>query len=142
MNYNFSAIRLADMERRRKEVASQKISASLVDDRGTWTVKGRVYDPATGKTRQRTKSTGFKVKDSTKRKAETKMQEIVGEWRTEIKGIQRTVSPPFSVYLQKFIERKRNLRIKENTIKSYQDYAFSQMGNRYARIIYQPKQKR
>ena len=103
-------------------MASQKISASLVDDRGTWTVKGRVYDPATGKTRQRTKSTGFKVKDSTKRKAETIMQEIVGEWRTEIKGIQRTVSPPFSVYLQKFIERKRNLRIKENTIKSYQVY--------------------
>ena len=58
-------------------MTSPKISASRVDDRGTWTVKGRVFDPVTGKVRQRTKSTGFKVKDSTKRKAEAKKHEIM-----------------------------------------------------------------
>ena len=103
-------------------MASQKIAASLVDDHGTWTVKGRVYDPLTGKTRQRTKSTGYKVRDSTKRKAEAMKQSIVSEWQAELKGIQRTVSPPFSVYLQRFMDRKRDLRKKENTLKSYQDY--------------------
>lgn len=103
-------------------MTSHKISASLVDDRGTWTVKGRVFDPVTGKVRQRTKSTGFKVKDSTKRKAEAKKQEIISEWEAEIAGVERSTSPLFSVYVQKFIDRKRVLRKKENTIKSYQDY--------------------
>ncbi len=103
-------------------MTSPKISASLVDDRGTWTVKGRVFDPVTGKVRQRTKSTGFKVKDSTKRKAEAKKQEIISEWEAEIAGVERSTSPLFSVYVQKFIDRKRVLRKKENTIKSYQDY--------------------
>ena len=47
--------------------APQKtVRGTLVDDRGTWTVRGRVYDPVTQKTRQRAKTTGFKVVDRTK----------------------------------------------------------------------------
>lgn len=103
-------------------MAGQRITASLVDDRGTWTVKGRVYDPLTGKTRQRTKSTGYKVRDSTKRKAEAMKLEIVEKWQAEMCGAQCVASPPFSVYLKKYMKRKRMLRKKENTLKSYQDY--------------------
>lgn len=114
-------------------MASLKITASLQEDRGTWIVKGRVYDPLTGKVRQRTKSTGYKVRDSTKRKAEAKIPEIIAEWQAELVGVGRTVSPPFSVFIQKFIDRKRSLRTKENTVKSYQDYIdlhiIPQLGN-------------
>ena len=120
--YNFNGNWLA-MSKEGKKMASEKISASLVNDRGVWTVKGRVYDPLSGKKRQRTKSTGFRVKDSTKRKAEAAMKEIVAEWQEEASGIQKAVSPPFSAYVQRFIDHKRALRKKENTIKSYQDYA-------------------
>ena len=105
-----------------KTMASQKVTASLQDDKGTWTVRGRVFDPSTGRMKQRTKSTGLKVKDKTKRKAEKMMEEIIEQWQDEAEGVKRAVSPPFSVYVQKFIERKQAKRIKANTIKSYQDY--------------------
>ena len=103
-------------------MTSQKISASLVDDRGTWTVKGRVFDPVTGKVRQRTKSTGFKVKDSTKRKAQAAMQEIIAQWQAEAEGVERSVSPLFSVYVKRFMDRQAAKQRKANTLKSYQDY--------------------
>ncbi len=98
------------------------ITASLVNDRGTWTVKARVFDPITGKVRQRTRSTGFKVKDSTKRKAEAMMKEIIEQWQAEAEGVERSVSPLFSVYVKRFMDRQRAKRRKANTLKSYQDY--------------------
>lgn len=88
-------------------MASQKVTASLQDDKGTWTVRGRVYDPATRKMKQRTRSTGLKVKNNTKRKAE---------------GVERSVSPLFSVYVKRFMDRQTAKRRKANTLKSYQDY--------------------
>lgn len=103
-------------------MASQKVTASLQNDKGTWTVRGRVFDPSTGRMRQRTKSTGLKVKDKTKRKAEKMMEEIVKQWQDEAEGIARTVSPPFLVYVNRFMERQKAKRRKANTIKSYQDY--------------------
>lgn len=104
-------------------MASPKTTASLIDDHGTWTVRGRVFDLETGKTRQRSKSTGLKVRDNTKRKAEALMGQIVDEWEQEREKISRSSSPTFDTYVWKFIERKRRLRKKENTIKSYLDYA-------------------
>lgn len=105
------------------KMASPKTTASLIDDHGTWTVRGRVFDLETGKTRQRSKSTGLKVRDNTKRKAEALMGQIVDEWEQEREKISRSSSPTFDTYVWKFIERKRRLRKKENTIKSYLDYA-------------------
>lgn len=103
-------------------MANQKVTASLQDDKGTWTVRGRVYDPTTGKMKQRTRSTGFKVKDNTKRKARDMMQEIVAQWQAEADGIKRSDSAPFSVYVQRFMDRLSAKKRKENTLKSYQDY--------------------
>lgn len=45
------------------------VTGSLHNDKGTWTVRGRVTNPITGKVRNKSKSTGYKVKDNTKRKA-------------------------------------------------------------------------
>ena len=100
----------------------KKISASLQNDKGTWTVRARVYDPYTGKSRTRTKSTGLKVKDNTKRKATALMKKIVEQWETEAEERERAGSPTFSVYVQKFLDRKKALRKKGNTLKSYKDY--------------------
>lgn len=121
MEYNKHG-NLACQKKGVNSVASPKVTANLVDDHGIWTVKGRVCDPATGKVKQRSKSTGFKVKDKTKRKAEAMLQQIMDEWKREYEVASQSDSPPFAVYVQKFIERKRRLRKKENTIKSYMDY--------------------
>lgn len=103
-------------------MASQKVTASLQDDKGTWTVRGRVCDPATGKMKQRTRSTGLKVKNNTKRKAEAMMKEIIEQWQAEAEGVERSVSPLFSVYVKRFMDRQTAKRRKANTLKSYQDY--------------------
>ena len=103
-------------------MASQKITATLVNDRGIWSIRARVFDPITGKTKQRTKSTGFRVKDSTKRKAEAMKDEVVATWQAELERAQRSVSLPFSVYMQRFMDRLKAKRRKANTLKSYQDY--------------------
>lgn len=59
-------------------MASPKtVKGALYDDNGTWVVRARVFDPMTGKVKQRSKSTGFKVKNSTKRKAEQTMRDGV-----------------------------------------------------------------
>lgn len=98
------------------------VRGTLVDDRGTWTVRGRVYDPATGKTRQRAKSTGFKVKDHTKRRAEEAMREILAQWEIEANTAPVVHDPLFGEYVKKWIERK-SFKLRENSVKSYWDYA-------------------
>ena len=100
-------------------MASQKVTASLQDDKGTWTVRGRVFDPETGKMKQRTRSTGLKVKDNTKKKAKAMMQEIIAEWQEESDGIQAAaVNPAFETCVNQWIERK-GLTVRENTLESY-----------------------
>lgn len=102
---------------------SQKaVRGTLVDDRGTWTVRGRVYDPATGKTRQRAKSTGFKVKDHTKRRAEEAMKEILAQWEIEANAIPVVHDPLFSEYVERWL-KKKSFDLRENSLKSYRDYA-------------------
>lgn len=56
------------------------VKGTLLEEDGTWIVRARVFDPASGKVKQRSKSTGFKVRDGTKRKAERRMKEIVAAW--------------------------------------------------------------
>lgn len=98
------------------------VRGTLVDDRGTWTVRGRVYDPATGKTRQRAKSTGFKVKDHTKRRAEGAMNEILERWQVEANTAPVVHDPLFSEYVEKWLKRK-SFNLRQNSVKSYWDFA-------------------
>ena len=103
--------------------APQKtVRGTLVDDRGTWTVRGRVYDPVTQKTRQRAKTTGFKVKGHTKRRAEEAMKEILAQWEIEANTVPVVHDPLCGEYVKKWIERK-SFSIRENSAKSYWDFA-------------------
>lgn len=88
------------------------VRGTLVDDRGTWTVRGRVYDPATRKTRQRAKSTGFKIKDHTKRRAEEAMKEIVAQWEIEANTVLVVHDPLFGEYVEKWLKRSTLICVK------------------------------
>ena len=59
-------------------------SSSLSDKRGIWTVVGRYNNPTTGKISYLSKSTGYRVKDHTKRKAKAMIQPIVDAWNREL----------------------------------------------------------
>lgn len=99
------------------------ITTTLRDENGVWYIRGRICDSATGETYKRGKSTGLKVKDNTKRKAEQVMKDVEAEWEfeAELKSKQNA-GDKFSIYVDKFIERKRALRKKASSIKSYEDY--------------------
>lgn len=98
------------------------INASLVDDRGTWTVRARVPDPVTGKKRNKSKSTGLKVADNTKRAAERAKREIVEEWERELNSPPPSPDPPFREYVNLFLESKEN-SCRSNTVNTYRGYA-------------------
>ena len=97
------------------------VRGNLYDDRGTWTVRARVYDPNTGKSPQRTKSTGFKVKANTKRKAEQAAKEIIEQWERGANSAPVIRDPLFSEYVEKWLEKKEITR-KGITVLSYRQY--------------------
>ena len=75
------------------------IKGSLHEEHGTYIVRARVPDPETGKTKHRSKSTGFKVKNNTKRKAELAMREILAQWEQEANRLIYEDDPLFSEYI-------------------------------------------
>ena len=108
-------------------MASQKeIKGSLHDEDGTWIVRARVFYPLIGKTKQKSKSTGLKVKDKTKRKAELMMKTIIEGWQAEANQVPVTEPPKeiplFSEYVNGWLNNK-DVLVRANTAKSYQDYA-------------------
>ena len=98
------------------------IKGSLHDEKGTYIVRARVPDPETGKIKQRSKTTGFKVKNNTKRKAEVAMREILAQWEEEANRTVYPDDPLFSEYVQKFLDRSA-MDHRENTTCSYTRYA-------------------
>lgn len=98
------------------------IKGSLHEEHGTYIVRARVPDPETGKIRHRSKSTGFKVKNNTKRKAEAAMREILAQWEQEANRTIYPSEPLFSEYVQKFLDQSA-IDHRENTTTSYIRYA-------------------
>ena len=98
------------------------VNASLQIDHGIYVIRGRVYNPTTGKMQQRSKSTHLFVKDNTKRKAERMMKDVIAEWEKEANAVTISSDPLFEEYVRKWIAKKR-LSLKANTVKSYEDYA-------------------
>lgn len=96
----------------------------LINDKGTWAVRARVFDPVTGKTRNRSKSTGIKVgKDNRgKREAERIMKEIVSRWDAQSREGVPDDDPLFSEYIHKFLVKK-SISNCENTALAYEVYA-------------------
>ena len=96
------------------------IKGSLVKDHGIWFVRARITDPATGKSTQRSKSTGLKVSGSNKRKAEEKMREILADWELEVNTkVPLGRNPKFGECVEKWLEKKA-LSIRPNTLHSYE----------------------
>ena len=56
-NKAVSKNRLAKRKEQKMVGQRRTVSVSLQNDKGTWAIRGRVYDPKTGKKQQRTKST-------------------------------------------------------------------------------------
>ena len=98
------------------------IKGSLHEEHGTYIVRARVPDPETGKKTHRSKSTGFKVKNNTKRKAELAMRKILAQWEQEATRLIYEDDPLFSEYIQKFLDRS-TMDHRENTTCSYTRYA-------------------
>ena len=121
-DYNNLADNLApQMEGGHKEV-SQTPLWNLVDDKGTWTVRVRVIDETTGKIKQKSKSTGLKVKDGTKRAAKQIAYDLatqLAEQSTIAAAKKRT---DFGSYVNDWLDAK-SLTVRPNTIKSYRDYS-------------------
>jgi len=121
--YNNTVDSLACQLKEVNNMASHKtVKGNLYNDKGIWTVRGRVFDPNTGKIKLRAKSTGFKVKDCTKRKAEQAMRDIIAGWEMEANTAVEKRDPLFSEYIQKWLEMKAVSR-EANSVKSYRDYA-------------------
>ena len=101
-------------------MASQTyVKASLCDDKGTWTVRARITDPVTGKVSRRSKSTGYKVAGSNRRKAEAKMREMVAEWEREAnEGAPIGSNPLFRDCVNRWLDTK-SLEVRPNTLQSY-----------------------
>lgn len=100
-------------------MASKKamtVSGSLYDDKGTWSVKGRVCG------KQRSKSTGFKVKDNTKRKALQVMEKILAEWEKEANAIRLNHDTTLRYYVNAWLHNM-DITGDESTVASYHSYA-------------------
>lgn len=107
--------------------STKKITGSLQDSKGIWTVRIRINDLETGEVRQRSKSTGLPVKGCNKRKANKAMLEILDEIEKEEASPVKTKcvrndGPLFETYVRNWLERKAVSK-KENTSISYQQYA-------------------
>lgn len=102
--------------------SKKPVSASLQIDRGLYIIRGRVYDPRENRVRQRSKSTGLKAKNHTKRQALLIMKDVVAQWECEANAEVFDYDPFFWEYIEKWIDKKR-LSLKANSVKSYEDYA-------------------
>ena len=71
---------------------------------------------------ERAKSTGFKVKDHTKRRAEEAMKEILTQWEIEANTVPAVHDPLFGEYVEKWL-KKKSFDLRENSLKTYRDYA-------------------
>lgn len=96
------------------------IKGNLCKDNGTWVVRARVPDVATGEAKHRSKSTGLKVNGNNKHKAQEKMREIVAEWEKEANtGIKISRNPLFSECVEEWLKKKA-LDLRPNTLQAYQ----------------------
>ena len=106
------------------QIKDKTYSWSLVDDKGTWSVRVRLVDELTGKVRHKSKSTGLKVKDGTKRQAKLRAADIAKEL-AEAPPVPVEAAPEpqeFSYYVEEWLDN-RDLLVRANTVKSYRDYA-------------------
>ncbi len=96
--------------------STNTVTGTLVDDKGTWTVRGRVCG------KNRSKSTGYKVKDNTKRKALQAMEEILALWEKEANAIRLNHDTTLRYYVNAWLHNM-DVTGDEGTVASYHGYA-------------------
>lgn len=132
--YNVHIQSAIDHEERKvlKEMVEREIKASLQEDRGTYVVRGRVYDYSKRKYVNKSKSTGLKVKPGNKRKAESEMSKIVSAWREEsISKARRGMYPTVSTLIELWLDRQKDT-IRETTYRHYEvltQYPLNEFGD-------------
>lgn len=98
---------------------------TLHNDKGTWCVRARVYDPALGRYRARSRSTGIKVKEHRKREAEKMKKDILAQWEKEVlEAAEASTDTLFSGYVWRWLDGAAK-RLKATTVKTYKEYALS-----------------
>ena len=95
-----------------------------VSPQGIYHIKYRIIDPVTGPSKSKSKSTGYRAKDNTKRKAEQYMKDFFAELEEQLNAVPviEPENPPFSVYVNRWLEGQVKF-VEPNTMKSYRDYA-------------------
>lgn len=109
-------------EKSRMTGQSKVQSYSLTDDRGIWVVRVRVLDGETETVKNRARSTGLKVKDKTKRKAQEMAKDIVARIEEELSQAQVGHDTTFAYYINGWLDGK-DVTARANTARSYHDYA-------------------
>ncbi len=94
------------------------VSASLQVEDGKYVVRARVYDPTTGRIRQRSKTTGLSVKGN-KRRAEEMLKRFVADWERESNAEVIHANPLFSESVKLWLEHKSAV-LRESTITAYE----------------------
>ena len=107
-------------------MANHESTWNLVEDKGTWVVRVRIWNPNTGKYTQKSKTTGLKVKDKTKNRAKKLAPEIASEvvkaFRREVGCDSARHMETFKDYVEEWVSfRKRSTWA--NTAMSYRGYA-------------------
>ena len=95
-----------------------------VTPQGIYHIKYRIIDPVKGASKSKTKSTGFRAKDNTKRKAEQYMKDFFSELEEQLNAVPvaEPENPPLSLYVNRWLEQQVPF-VQPNTMKSYRDYA-------------------
>lgn len=123
LRYNSRVDSQACQQKEVKKMASPRtVKGSLHDEKGIWVIRARVYDPTTGKIKNRSKTTGFRVKSNTKRAAERMMREIVAEWEQGANAEPIKNDPLFSECVERWLQDKSS-SIRPNTLAFYRQYA-------------------
>ena len=95
-----------------------------VTPQGIYHIKYRIIDPVKGASKSKTKSTGFRAKDNTKRKAEQYMKDFFSELEEQLNAVPvvEPENPLFSECVNAWLENKK-CSVSESTLKGYKIYA-------------------
>ena len=98
---------------------------SLCEDKGYWAVRARVYDPVSHSYKQKSKSTGIKVKEHRKREAERMTKGVLERWEAEVRAVLAPIitdESPFSLYVERYLDAKSR-DLKATTANGYRSNA-------------------
>ena len=100
-----------------------RVTVSLQEDKGTYVVRGRVFDPTTGTLRHKSKSLGLRVMKGNKRQAEREMIEVREQWQDEQdRAIIEHKSPKLSQVIDMWLS-KQKLVVEETSYLQYERWA-------------------